>query len=81
MIKLNIGDLVEVKPPAPGEERGYVKGIGYVKNKTSTRGRYSTWITIQWIDEPQEVLEYTRGEIAILIDSWNVYPVINNKIK
>lgn len=81
MIKLNIGDLVEVKPPGPGEEPGYVKGIGYVKNKTRARGRYSTWITIQWIDDPQEVLEYTRGEIAILIDSWNVYPVLNNKVK
>lgn len=75
MIKMNVGDLVQVKPPEV-EGETYIKGIGYVKHKTRATGKYSTWIIIQWMDDPQEQLEYSKSEVEFLLTSWDHYPII-----
>lgn len=76
-MNFNVGDLIQVKPPTNEEELAtYQKGIGYVKTKyRKPRNNYRSWIVIQWIDEPVEIVEYSIKDIEELFSHWNVYPI------
>ena len=76
-MKFNVGDLIQVKPPVNEKElASYQKGIGYVKTKyRKPQNNYRSWIVIQWIDEPVEIVEYSIKDIEELFSYWNVYPI------